>query len=143
MPPSVPILTLSFSGSPPRPLSLSLSAVAQEGLRSRLGVQAIAAAHRIGATIHTSENISQIHNDVHKDAHTPSVSLERKIVQINSPASLRPKLLNIIPGYNARLSVMISVCLPFSLRGITNSYYHSVSNSIPRAEIAVSLFYGM
>lgn len=54
--------------------------------------------------------------------------------KISSPVT--PEL---IPSYKV-LSVVISVCLPFGLGGIRNSYYHSVSNSVPLAKIAVSLF---
>lgn len=62
--PRLTILTLSFPSSPASPLSLSLSAVAQERLCTRLGVQAISTAHCIGTAIHTLGNFSQIPNDV-------------------------------------------------------------------------------
>lgn len=70
--------------------------------------------------------------------HTPSVSLPHR-----KSFKLILYLVNIIPSYDILLSVIISVCLPFSRRGICNSYYDSVSNSIPLAKIAVSLFCGM
>lgn len=43
------LLTFGFPSSPPRPLPLPLSAVAQQGFGARLRVQAVPAAHRVGA----------------------------------------------------------------------------------------------
>lgn len=45
------LLTFRFPSSPPRSLSLALSAVAQEGFGARLRVQAVSAAHGVGAVV--------------------------------------------------------------------------------------------
>lgn len=76
--------------------------MAQEGLCARLGVQAISTAHRVGAATRTSENFSQIHNDV-QNTHTLSVSLTESQPVTNTPEH-NPQL--------QYTSVCYNICLP-------------------------------
>lgn len=106
------ILTLSFSSSPPRPLSLSLSAVAQERLRTRFGVQAISNAHRIGTAIHTLEIFSHIHNDA-QNTHTCARSRSLSQKSLSNEFARQPA--TDTPEHNPQLQytpVCYNICLP-------------------------------